>query len=334
MSSIAERTLGSEVAHELETGRPYETDVVRPPKYPRKPKGITGRSIAILVFLTICALFFCVPLYVIVTTSFKTMDQIRQGDIFSLPMPFTWDAWWSAWDTACSGINCSGLKVGFWNSMAILFPSLIMSIALSSVTGYALALWNVKWAGPFLFVLFICAFVPFQIIMIPLIILTGKGVPLDLFGQKFFLGLGVYGTVWGIAVVHAILSMPFLTLVFRNYYKGIPQEIMSAAMMDSGSFWRVFFEIILPMSGNIMIVVLILQITGIWNDFLLGLTFGGLGTQPMSVVLANVVITTTGEAAYNENMAAALLTAIPPLVIYFVLGKFFVQGITSGAIKG
>ena len=311
-----------------------EIVVDRAPLFPRAKKGISGRSIAILVFLTICALFFCVPLYIIVTTSFKTMDQIRQGDIFSLPMPFTFDAWWNAWDNACSGINCSGLKVGFWNSMAILFPSLILSLGLSSVTGYALALWNVKWANTFLFVLFMCAFVPFQIIMIPLIILTGRGVPLDLFGFQFFAGLNVYGTVWGIAVVHAILSMPILTLIFRNYYKGIPTEIMSAALMDSGSFWKIFVEIILPMSANILIVVLILQITSIWNDFLLGLTFGGLGTQPMSVVLANVVITTTGEASYNENMAAALLTAIPPLFIYFVLGKFFVQGITAGAIKG
>lgn len=308
--------------------------VDRAPLFPRARKGISGRSIAIIVFLAICAAFFCVPLYIIVTTSFKTMDQIRQGDIFSLPMPFTVDAWWSAWDNACSGIKCDGLKVGFWNSMAILFPSLALSLALSSVTGYALALWNVRWAGTFLFILFMCAFVPFQIIMIPLIILTGRGVPIDLFGVQFFAGLNVYGTIWGIAVVHAILSMPILTLIFRNYYKGIPTEIMSAALMDSGSFWRIFVEIILPMSGNIMIVVLILQITSIWNDFLLGLTFGGLGTQPMSVVLANVVITTTGEAAYNENMAAALLTAIPPLFIYFVLGKFFVEGITAGAIKG
>ena len=297
-----------------------EVPVDRAPRFPRKPKGISGRSIAIIAFLAICAAFFCVPLYIIITTSFKTMAQVREGAIFSLPAPPTLDAWWSAWDTACSGIRCDGLKVGFWNSMAILFPSLVLSISLSAVTGYALALWNVKWAGTFLFVLFICAFVPFQIIMIPLIILSA--------------GLKVYGTIWGIAVVHAVLSMPFLTLVFRNYYKGIPQEIMSAAMMDSGSFLRIFWEIILPMSGNILIVVLILQITSIWNDFLLGLTFGGLGTQPMSVVLANVVITTTGEAAYNENMAAALLTAIPPLFIYFVLGKFFVQGITAGAIKG
>ncbi|OEO29964.1 sugar ABC transporter permease [Devosia insulae DS-56] len=290
------------------------------PRFPRKRKGISGRSIAILVFLSICAAFFCVPLYVIVTTSFKTMEQIREGAIFSLPSPITFEAWVNAWDHACSGIRCEGLKVGFWNSVAILFPSLMLSLTLSSITGYALALWKVRWAGTFLFILFICAFVPFQIIMIPLIILSS--------------GLKVYGTIWGIAIIHAVLSMPFLTLVFRNYYKGIPQEIMSAAMMDSGSFWRVFGEIIVPMSGNIFIVVLILQVTSIWNDFLLGLTFGGLGTQPMSVVLANVVITTTGEAAYNENMAAALLTAIPPLVIYFILGKFFVQGITAGAIKG
>jgi glucose/mannose transport system permease protein len=292
----------------------------RAPLFPRVRKGITPRSIAIIVFLGICAAFFCVPLYVIIVTSFKTMDQIRGGEIFALPMPLTFDAWWSAWDNACSGIRCDGLKVGFFNSLAILFPSLILSIALSSVTGYALALWNVKWAGTFLFILFMCAFVPFQIIMIPLIILSS--------------GLKVYGTIMGIAIVHAVLAMPILTLIFRNYYKGIPQEIMSAAMMDSGSFWRIFFEIIVPMSGNILIVVLILQITSIWNDFLIGLTFGGLGTQPMSVVLANVVITTTGEASYNENMAAALLTAIPPLFIYFVLGRFFVQGITAGAIKG
>jgi glucose/mannose transport system permease protein len=312
MSTIADRSAGATLHHEVV--------VDRAPLFLRRKKPITGRSIAIIVFLAICAAFFCLPLYVIITTSFKTMDQIRIGEIFSLPMPFTFDAWLTAWNDACTGIECNGMKVGFWNSMGILFPSLVLSLAISSVTGYALALWNVKWAGSFLFILFICAFVPFQIIMIPLIILSA--------------GLKVYGTIWGIAIVHAVLSMPLLTLIFRNYYKGIPQEIMSAAMMDSGSFWRIFFEIILPMSGNILIVILILQITSVWNDFLIGLTFGGLGTQPMSVVLANVVITSTGEVRYNENMAAALLTAIPPLFIYFVLGKFFVQGITAGAIKG
>jgi glucose/mannose transport system permease protein len=304
------------IAENLQRVRAFDEPVA----FPAKKKRIRPRQVTILVFLTICALFFCVPLYLIIVTSLKGMDQIRLGDVFSLPSHWDFGAWWQAWDKACSGTRCDGIKVGFLNSVEILAPSLVLSIGLSCVTGYALALWNVKWANSFLFVLFMCAFVPFQIIMVPLILITGF--------------LHVYGTIWGIAVVHAALAMPILTLIFRNYYKGIPQEIMSAAMLDSGSFWRVFGEIILPMSGNIMIVVLILQITSIWNDFLVGLTYGGIGTQPMTVILANVVITATGEASYNTDMAAALLTAMPPLAIYFLLGRFFVQGITAGAIKG
>jgi len=308
MTTVAETSLAA--------GRSLDEPIA----FPARKRRIKGSSIAILVFLTICALFFCVPLYVVVVTSLKSMDQIRLGDIFSLPWTLDFSAWVTAWDKSCSGTLCQGVKVGFLNSLEILFPSLILSMGLSCVTGYALALWNVKWANTFLFILFLCAFVPFQIIMVPLIVITGF--------------LHVYGTIWGIAVVHAVLAMPILTLIFRNYYKDIPTEIISAALMDSGSFWRIFREIILPMSGNIMIVVLILQITSIWNDFLIGLTYGGIGTQPMTVILANVVITALGEANYNVDMAAALLTALPPLVIYFVLGKFFVQGITAGAIKG
>ena len=288
--------------------------------FPRPKKLITKTSVAILVFLTMAALFFCVPLYVLFTTSLKTMDQIREGAIFSLPQVWTLAAWDYAWNEACSGMTCTGLRAGFWNSIAILIPSMIASVALSMVTGYALAIWNVKWAGPFLFLLFLCAFVPLQIIMYPLIILTRE--------------LGLFGTLWAVVGVHTILSLPVLTLIFRNYYKDIPPDILKAAIIDSGSFWRIFGEIILPMSGNILIVVSILQITSIWNDYLIGVTFGGLGNKPMTVNLANMVTVSTGTAAYNVNMAAALLTAIPPLVIYFLLGKFFVQGIAAGAVKG
>lgn len=286
----------------------------------RRRKRRSGRSLAVLAFLAMCALFFCVPLYVVLSTSLKTMDEIRQGAIFAWPADATLDAWRFAWNEACSGITCEGLKVGFVNSVLILIPSLILSIGLAIVTGYALALWEVRWAGTFLFALFMCAFVPFQIIMYPLIALTRS--------------LGVYGTLWGVAIVHAVLAMPVLTLIFRNYYKDIPREIMSAAIVDSGSFWRIFAEIVLPMSGNILIVVLILQVTSVWNDYLIGVTFGGYNTQPMTVNLANMVTVSTGTASYNVDMAAALLTAIPPLVIYFLLGKFFVAGITAGAIKG
>lgn len=288
--------------------------------YPRKRRKIRGSSIAVFVFLLMCAAFVAVPLYVIIVTSFKTMEQITLGEMFSWPTTWTTDAWHKAWWEVCSGMKCEGVKNGFVTSLQILFPSLILAIGISAVTGYALALWKIKWAGTFLFVLFMCAFVPFQIIMIPLVILVAS--------------LGIYGSIWAIAVVHAILAMPLLTLIFRNFYKDIPPELINAAMMDSGSFWRVFWEIILPMSGNIMIVVLILMITNVWNDFLIGLTFGGIGAQPMTVILANSVITGFGEVHYNVDMAAALLTAIPPLVVYFALGRFFVQGITAGAIKG
>jgi glucose/mannose transport system permease protein len=302
------------------TSASAEAVVERAPYFPRRRKTISPRSIAILAFLTICSLAFCAPLYVVVVTSFKSMDQIRDGAIFSLPTTWTLEAWDYAWNHACSGINCHGLKVGFWNSVAITLPSLAFSIAIAMVTGYALALWNVKWAGPFLFIILICAFVPFQIIMFPLILMTTT--------------TQIYGTLWGVVAIHTIMALPILTLIFRNYYKDIPQEIMSAAIMDSGSFWRIFFEIILPMSGNILIVVLILQITSVWNDYLIGVTFGGLNAQPMTVNLANLVTISTGTVAYNQNMAAALLTAIPPLVIYFIVGKLFVQGITAGAVKG
>ena len=291
-----------------------------PIAYPRRKRRVRGSTIATYVFLTMCALFFAVPLYVIIVTSFKTMLQITEGEIFSLPREWTLEPWYKAWNTLCTGLECNGIKTGFVNSLKILFPSIFFSIAISSVTGYALALWNVRWAGTFLFILFMCAFVPFQIIMIPLILLMSH--------------TGFYGSFWAVAIVHAILSMPLLTLIFRNFYKDIPRELMNAAMMDSGSFWKVFVEIILPMSGNIMVVVLILIITGVWNDYLVGLTFAGFSAQPMTLILANSVITSRGEVIYNVDMAAALLTAIPPLVVYFALGRFFVQGITAGAIKG
>ncbi|MFO1141569.1 MAG: carbohydrate ABC transporter permease [Amaricoccus sp.] len=287
---------------------------------PRRRRRIRGSNVAIFVFLVMVAAFMAIPLYVVVVTAFKPLPEITLGRIFALPQQWTVEPWYKAWNTLCTGLACDGIKQGFWNSLKILFPSLVLSIGISSVTGYALALWNVKWANTFLFILFMCAFVPFQIIMIPLIIVVAN--------------LKLYGTIWAIALVQAVLTMPLLTLIFRNFYKDIPRELINAAIIDSGSFWRIFVEIILPMSGNIMVVVLIMMITTVWNDYLVGLTFGGIGAKPMTVILANSVVTSRGEVIYNVNMAAALLTAIPPLIVYFALGRFFVQGITAGAIKG
>ena len=204
-----------------------EVPVTRAPYFVRRKKGITPRSIAVLVFLTICALFFCVPLYVVVVTSFKTMDQIREGAIFTLPHIWTLEAWDHAWNHACSGIKCDGLKVGFWNSVSILFPSLILSISLAMVTGFALALWNVRWAGGLLFLLFICAFVPFQIIMYPLIVMTTTtkiygtlwaGFLALVLGRDFIIEptLSYLGSLVFLAVISTVLAFAaYLTLLGR-----------------------------------------------------------------------------------------------------------------------
>ena len=296
------------------------TQAVIDRNFAQRRRVLKPHRIGIFVFMLMAAAFFCLPLYVIVVTAFKSLDEIRLGNIFALPSVIDWSAWHYAWAEACSGTNCTGLSQGFFNSIWILVPSLILSVSLSVVTGYAMAIWNVKWANTLLFTMFVCAFVPFQVLMFPLIKMTAS--------------VGLFGTTLGIAMVHAALAMPILTLIFTNYFRGLPRELTAAAMIDNGRFWPIFGGIILPMSGNILIVVLILQITSIWNDFLVGVTFGSSDVQPMTVVLNNMNSTTTTGASYNVVMAGALLTAAPPLFIYFVLGRYFIQGITAGALKG
>jgi glucose/mannose transport system permease protein len=270
--------------------------------------------------LVVFAVLFLMPLYVMVVTSLKPMDEIRMGHIFALPQNPSIEAWDVAWNKAASGFLNKGLKSGFWNSVRILVPSLLMSMAITSICGYALACWNVKGGGILLSCLLICAFVPFQIIMYPLIKMTSA--------------VKLYNTSFGVSVVHTVLAIPIVTMIFKNYFASIPTDLIKASRVDGGRFLGTFLHVVLPLSGNIMIVVAILQITGIWNDFLVGLTFAKVTAYPMTVNLNNITQTQTGVRLYNVHMAAAMLTAIPPLVIYFISGKLFVRGITAGALKG
>jgi glucose/mannose transport system permease protein len=291
--------------------------IVLPNKVPTKnPVG----KVVVYLILAVFAVLFAMPLYVMIVTSLKSMDEIRMGHIFALPELPSLDAWDTAWNKASSGFLNAGLKSGFWNSVFILVPSLLMSVAFSSICGYALACWNVKMGNFLLNSLLVCAFIPFPIIMYPLI--------------KMAVFVKIYNTSFGVSVVHTILALPILTMIFKNYFASIPVELIKAARVDGGRFLGTFFHIILPLSPNIMIVVAIMQITGIWNDFLVGLTFGNVSAYPMTVNLNNITQTQTGVRVYNVYMAAAMLTAIPPLVIYFISGKLFIRGITAGALKG
>jgi len=285
-----------------------------------KPARLTAGRIGLYVFLVVAAAFFLLPAFVMVLTSLKTMDEIRQGHIFGLPQAFDLTAWKAAWSSACTGLACNGISVGFFNSVKILLPSLVISIAAGAINGYALSLWNVRNANFLFGVLLIGAFIPYQVFIYPFVRISALA--------------NIFGTLPCIVIVHTIFGMPLMTLIFRNYYASLPVELFKAARVDGGGFWQIFFYVMLPMSTPMIIVAAILQVTGIWNDFLLGLTFAGAENVPMTVQLNNIVNSTTGERAYNVNMAATLLTAAVPLLVYFISGRWFVRGIAAGAVKG
>jgi glucose/mannose transport system permease protein len=286
----------------------------------RRPRRLTVGRIGVYAFLITAALFFLLPLWIMVVTSLKPMEEIRLGNIVALPATLTFEAWTKAWSSACTGLECNGISVGFWNSVRILIPSVVLSILAGAINGYALSFWRVKGANVMFGVLLLGAFIPYQVFLYPLV--------------RIFSMTGIYNSLLCIVIVHVIFGLPTMTLMFRNYYAGLPIELFKAARIDGGGFWTIFFRVILPMSIPMLVVATILQTTGIWNDFIFGLTFAGRENLPMTVQLNNIVHSTQGERAYNVDMAATMLAALVPLVVYFVSGRWFVRGIAAGAVKG
>jgi glucose/mannose transport system permease protein len=282
--------------------------------------GVRAARFGLYAFLASAALFFLLPLYVMLATSLKSMDEIRTGNIFALPLAPTLDAWRAAWSEACTGAACEGVQGGFWNSVRIAVPSTVLPIALGALNGYALSFWRPRGANLLFGVLLLGAFVPVQVMIYPLV--------------RMMAGLGVFGSLPAIVIVHLVFGMPVLTLLFRNYYSALPQELFHAARIDGGGFWRIFWHVMLPLSVPMLVVAAIMQLTGVWNDYILGLVFAGRDNLPMTVQLNNVINTTTGTRLYNVNMAATILTALVPLAVYFLSGRWFVRGIAAGAVKG
>ena len=286
----------------------------------RRPRHLTWGRIGVYAFLVTSALFFLLPLWIMLLTSVKTMDEIRLGNILALPADPTLQPWITAWSEACTGLACDGIQVGFWNSVRILIPSVILSILIGALNGYALSFWRTRGAELLFAVLLIGAFIPYQVFLYPLV--------------RLFSVFGIYNSLIGIVIVHIVFGMPIMTLLFRNFYASLPRELFNAARIDGGGFATIFLWVMLPMSTPMLIVAVILQVTGIWNDFILGLTFAGRENLPMTVQLNNVVNSFQGERAYNVDMAATVLTALVPLVVYFASGRWFVRGIAAGAVKG
>ena len=276
--------------------------------------------VGLYAFLVVSAVFFLLPLLLVIMNSLKPMEEIRQGNLLALPINPNFDAWVSAWQSACTGLECAGIRPGLWNSIKITVPSVVISTLAGALNGYVLAQWKSRHANMIMLLVTVGLFVPYQAMLYPTV--------------KILSNVGLFRTYLGIVFVHVIYGLPYTTLLFRNFYVGVPDEISRAARMEGASFLRTFWSIILPISTNILVVVAILQFTGIWNDYLLGLIFAGNDNLPMTVQLTNIVSNARGAANPNVNMAAALITAIPTLVVYFLSGRYFVRGIAAGAVKG
>ncbi|MGR3365001.1 MAG: carbohydrate ABC transporter permease [Maritimibacter harenae] len=297
---------------------------------PRRPDvaGVRRRSSAgkialrwgLYAILLVFALYYLMPLFVMLTTSLKSLEEIRTGDLIALPREITFDAWRTAWSEACTGIQCEGVRPYFWNSVLIAVPGVIISTLLGAVNGYVVAQWQFRGANVIFALMLFGCFIPFQVVLLPMARLLGL--------------MGIAGTIPGLIFVHVIYGIGFTTLFFRNYYVTIPSELTKAAKVDGAGFLRIFWAIFLPLSLPIVVVSVIWQFTQIWNDFLFGVSFSQAGTQPVTVALNNIVNSTTGVKAYNVDMAAAIIAALPTLLVYVVAGKYFIRGLTAGSVKG
>jgi glucose/mannose transport system permease protein len=286
----------------------------------RQPGSSNVHRVVIYGLLLGFALIYLLPLFVMVVTSFKTLDEIREGNMLALPQNPTVEPWLAAWGRSCVGLTCSGIKGYFWNSISMVVPAVAISTLLGALNGYVLTKWRFpghKWV--FGMLLFAC-FIPFQTVLIPMARILGI--------------LGLADSTAGLVLVHVVYGLGFTTLFFRNYYEAFPNELIRAAQMDGASFFQIFRRILLPSSGPIIVVTVIFQFTNIWNDFLFGASFTTGVNAPMTVALNNLVNTSTGVREYNVHMAAAMIAAFPTLLVYVLAGRYFVRGLMAGAVKG
>lgn len=276
--------------------------------------------VLLYIVLLVFAVYYLLPLYVMLVNSVKPLEEIRQGDMLSLPDAWTLAPWASAWSTAQIGVQATGLKPYFVNSLTMVVPAVALSTIFGALNGYVLTKWRFRGDGIVFGMLLLSCFIPFQIVLIPMARMLGI--------------LGLAGSTSGLVLVHLVYGLGFTTLFFRNYYAAFPTELVRAAQIDGAGFFRIFFRILLPSSAPIIVVTVIWQFTNIWNDFLFGASFADADSLPMTVALNNLVSSSSGVKEYNVHFAGAILAALPTLIVYVVSGRYFVRGLMAGAVKG
>ncbi|MBO6638029.1 MAG: carbohydrate ABC transporter permease [Roseitalea sp.] len=282
----------------------------------------TGRFARALIYLVLLlfVLFYMLPLYVMLVNSVKPLSEITGGGMMALPQVWTLEPWAKAWSTAQIGVQPTGLRPYFWNSISMVVPAVAISTVLGALNGYVLTKWRFRGDTILFGLMLFACFIPFQIVLIPMAAVLG------------FLGLS--GSTAGLVLVHVVYGVGFSTLYFRNYYAVFPTELVRAAQIDGAGFFQIFWRILVPSSGPIAVVCIIWQFTNIWNDFLFGASFASGDGAPMTVALNNLVQSSTGVKEYNVHFAGAILAALPTLLVYIVAGRYFVRGLMAGSVKG
>lgn len=285
-----------------------------------RPRRLRVGRVLLYAVLALFALYYLAPLYVMVATSLKSPEELREASIFVLPHTAQFDTWRHAWSEVCISVNCGGMRPYFINSLVVVIPAVLISTLIGAINGYALAAWQFPGSNLLFGLMLFSCFIPFQAIILPLAQLLGV------------VGLASTGT--GLALTYIIYGLGFTTLFFRNFYVTVPRELVRAATIDGAGFFSIFWHIMLPISLPTIVVTLIWQFTQIWNDFLFAVTLTNGAGQTATVALGNLVKTSQATKRYDVEMAAAIITGLPTLLVFLLAGKYFVRGLTAGAVKG
>jgi glucose/mannose transport system permease protein len=264
----------------------------------------------ILIFLLLAAVFFLMPIYVMVVTGLKQAQNVSLSTMWQLPTHLSGGGFYEAWRRLYPNLG---------NSLQLTIPATILSSIFGAINGYIFAKWKFRGANTLFAILVFGMFIPYQSILIPLI--------------QFLEQIKLYGTVWGLIFVHVVYGLPICSLIFRNFFANIPDELVEAARLDGAGVIRIFLFVMLPLALPAFVVVGIFQFTNIWNDFLFGVTIlPNPSAQPVTVALNN--LSGSFSVDWNVVMAGAVICALPTALIYIVLGKFFVRGLLAGSVKG
>lgn len=269
----------------------------------------TWARFGIYIVLMLLALVYLLPVYMTAVTSLKSPAEINLPTAWSLPSAIHWAGYTTAWSEFAPQLK---------NSLALAVFATALSTVLGSMNGYILAKWRFKGADVLFPLMLFGMFIPYQSILIPLF--------------QFLRTTGLYGGLPGLILVHVVYGIPITTLLFRNFYSQIPNELVESAAIDGAGFFGVYGRLIAPLSAPALVVTVIWQFTQIWNEFLFAVTLTRPAAQPITVALANLA---GGQAVqWNLPMAGSVLAAIPTVMVYVTLGRYFVRGLLAGSLKG